>query len=130
MRSRHPGRFAILMALVVTGLIILSDAAGQPKRPLTIPVFTYAALLRSLTVTIASTAYPFIFDTGGGETATGNAVFGTAPIGAGVWLSVLPFAASMLTVEEARKFIVRWHEGASSISVDTRSARLDTASKS
>ena len=68
MRSWHPGRFAILMALVVTGPIIMSNTAAQPKRPLTIPLFTYAGLLRSLTVTIASTAYPFIFDTGGGET--------------------------------------------------------------
>jgi magnesium-transporting ATPase (P-type) len=63
-------------------------------------------------------------------TAAGNAVFGTVPIGADVWSSVLPFAASMLAVEEGRKFIVRWREGASNISVRTHSARLDAAGKS
>jgi calcium-translocating P-type ATPase len=43
-------------------------------------------------------------------TAAGQAIFGTAPIGAGVWLAVVPFAACLLLLEEARKAVVRWRE--------------------
>jgi sodium/potassium-transporting ATPase subunit alpha len=46
-------------------------------------------------------------------TAPGNAVFGTAAISYKVWLIVLPFAVAMLTLEEARKAVVRWRERAS-----------------
>jgi magnesium-transporting ATPase (P-type) len=42
--------------------------------------------------------------------AAGNALFGTAPIGYEAWLAVLPFAAAMLILEEARKAVVRWRE--------------------
>ncbi|MCC7484669.1 MAG: cation-transporting P-type ATPase [Burkholderiales bacterium] len=37
----------------------------------------------------------------------GNALFGTAPLGGEVWAFVLPFAAAMLGLEEARKAWVR-----------------------
>jgi calcium-translocating P-type ATPase len=40
-------------------------------------------------------------------TPWGNAAFGTAPIGARVWLFLLPFAAGMLALEEVRKGLVR-----------------------
>ncbi|HEY7657340.1 MAG TPA: cation-transporting P-type ATPase [Burkholderiales bacterium] len=40
-------------------------------------------------------------------TPLGNLVFGTAPLGAEVWMFVLPFAAAMLAMEEARKAFVR-----------------------
>ena len=43
-------------------------------------------------------------------TAAGQAILGTAPIGAGVWLAVIPFAACLLLLEEARKAVVRWRE--------------------
>jgi hypothetical protein len=43
-------------------------------------------------------------------TAAGNTTFGTAPIGASVWLFIVPFAAAMLVCEEARKAIVRWDD--------------------
>jgi sodium/potassium-transporting ATPase subunit alpha len=36
-------------------------------------------------------------------TPVGNSLFGTAPIGAGVWLFTLPFAMAMLAIEEGRK---------------------------
>ena len=49
-------------------------------------------------------------------TPPGNAVFGTAPLDAGVWLMVLPFALAMLAAEEARKWVVR-----------KRAARLERA---
>jgi len=68
MQFRLPGALAILMALALTLAIMMSGAAGQAERPLTIPLSSYAGLLRSMTVTIANAAHPFIFDTGGGET--------------------------------------------------------------
>jgi len=40
-------------------------------------------------------------------TSLGNDVFGTVPIGARVWLFILPFAALMLVAEEVRKWIMR-----------------------
>ena len=40
-------------------------------------------------------------------TAPGHAVFGTAPLGADVWLFILPFAAAMLALEEMRKLVAR-----------------------
>ena len=40
-------------------------------------------------------------------TPLGNHLFGTAPIGWEVWLFVLPFAAGMLVLEEARKWALR-----------------------
>ena len=43
-------------------------------------------------------------------TAPGNAMFGTAPIGYEAWLVVLPFAVTMLALDEARKALVRWRE--------------------
>ena len=40
-------------------------------------------------------------------TPWGNALFGTAPISAAVWLFILPFALGMLALEELRKWFVR-----------------------
>ena len=40
-------------------------------------------------------------------TPWGNAVFGTAPISAAVWLFIIPFALGMLALEESRKWFVR-----------------------
>jgi hypothetical protein len=39
-------------------------------------------------------------------------VFGTAAIGVGGWLVVVPFALTMLIAEEARKAVVRLREQA------------------
>jgi magnesium-transporting ATPase (P-type) len=40
-------------------------------------------------------------------TAWGNFILGTAPVGARVWLFLLPCAAAMLVAEEVSKFIRR-----------------------
>lgn len=40
-------------------------------------------------------------------TRWGNKLFGTAPIGFGVWLFVIPFAIGMLMLEEFRKYLAR-----------------------
>jgi calcium-translocating P-type ATPase len=37
----------------------------------------------------------------------GNMLFGTAPLGLGVWAFILPFAGAMLLLEELRKYAVR-----------------------
>ena len=42
-------------------------------------------------------------------TPFGWRLYGTAPIGAGAWLYMVPFALGMLVVEEARKWVVRRH---------------------
>jgi magnesium-transporting ATPase (P-type) len=42
-------------------------------------------------------------------TPWGNAALGTAPLPPGTWLFMLPFAAAMLFLEEARKWWVRRH---------------------
>jgi calcium-translocating P-type ATPase len=42
-------------------------------------------------------------------TPWGNALFGTAPLEAGVWLFILPFGFGMLLLEELRKALVRQH---------------------
>jgi hypothetical protein len=40
-------------------------------------------------------------------TSPGNWIFGTAPIGVGVWVFLAPCAAAMLVAEEVRKTFVR-----------------------
>jgi sodium/potassium-transporting ATPase subunit alpha len=40
-------------------------------------------------------------------TPVGNRIFGTAPLDAGAWLFMLPFALALLALEEARKWWVR-----------------------
>ena len=61
----------IIFVIALAGCVhanTTSGAAGQADRARTIPLSTYAGLLRSITVTVANSAHPFIFDTGGGET--------------------------------------------------------------
>lgn len=40
-------------------------------------------------------------------TSWGNALFGTAPIAAQIWIFVIPFAFGMLALEESRKWLAR-----------------------
>ena len=54
-------------------------------------------------------------------TAPGNALFGTVPIAYSVWVLVLPFALTMLLLEEGRKAIIRSQESADIVSSNTRS---------
>jgi sodium/potassium-transporting ATPase subunit alpha len=37
----------------------------------------------------------------------GNKIFGTAPLGASVWLILIPFSIGLLGAEELRKFFIR-----------------------
>ncbi|MBL7648484.1 MAG: cation-transporting P-type ATPase [Candidatus Hydrogenedentes bacterium] len=47
-------------------------------------------------------------------TPWGNAIFGTAPIPANVWLFILPFAVAMLLLEELRKRVAKYLRSARS----------------
>jgi calcium-translocating P-type ATPase len=58
------------------------------------------------------------------RTEPGNALFGTAPIGYDVWLMILPFTATMLVLEEIRKRLVRWREGARRVTAGTSRASV------
>ena len=40
-------------------------------------------------------------------TSSGNMILDTAPVPSRLWLFVIPFAAGMLFLEEARKWLVR-----------------------
>ena len=56
----------IIFVIALAGCVhanTTSGAAGQADRARTIPLSTYAGLLRTITVTVASSAHPFIFDT-------------------------------------------------------------------
>ena len=55
-------------------------------------------------------------------TAPGHAMFGTAALGSEPWLVILPFAAGMLALEEARKAFVRRRERTGLTDVDRTSA--------
>ncbi len=44
-------------------------------------------------------------------TPWGNALFGTAPLGVGVWLFIAPFGIGMLLLGELRKAVVRRRKG-------------------
>lgn len=70
-------RFAVLL-VAAAALAALAQRPGSPAgptpagpsaaQPAAIGLSTWAGLLRSMTVTVAGAARPFIFDTGGGET--------------------------------------------------------------
>jgi magnesium-transporting ATPase (P-type) len=57
-------------------------------------------------------------------TSFGNALFGTTPIGYKAWLVVLPFAATMLVLEEARKALVRRRDTDAVARPNTGSGRI------
>jgi len=40
-------------------------------------------------------------------TPLGNSLFGCSPIGANVWLLLIPFALLLLVADELRKYVVR-----------------------
>ncbi len=69
--TRLSGALAVLMVLALGacgGASGSRTGATRQEPPKTIPLSTYVGLLRSMTVTVANAAHPFLFDTGGGET--------------------------------------------------------------
>jgi calcium-translocating P-type ATPase len=63
-------------------------------------------------------------------TGPGQSLFGTAAMGYGVWAFVLPFAVTMLLLEEARKAVVRWREGVGAVASDTGHLRTAAPTRS
>lgn len=107
-------------------------AANDPLyRQATTASFAAIVLLQIVNVFLCRSAWRSAFSTGlGGNplilwgvaleagllglisyTAWGNALFGTAPLPLEVWLFLLPWAAGMLAIEEARKWLVRRRSG-------------------
>lgn len=107
-------------------------AANDPLyRQATTASFAAIVLLQIVNVFLCRSAWRSAFSTGlGGNplilcgvaleagllglisyTAWGNALFGTAPLPLDVWLFLLPWAAGMLAIEEARKWLVRRRPG-------------------
>jgi hypothetical protein len=71
MRTTIRWSFVIIFAVTIAGCAhdnSKSIRQDQSARPAMIPLSTYAGLLRSMTVSVASAAHQFIFDTGAGET--------------------------------------------------------------
>lgn len=90
---RMTGQMAVLVALAMAATACTREGqapevkAAPAGRPATIPLATYAGLLRQTTVSVAGSAHPFIFDTGGGETIIGPAIasaIGCQPYGRAV----------------------------------------------
>jgi hypothetical protein len=60
-----------------------------------------------LGVILAGVALELVLLLGIDYTPLGNKAFGTAPIGLGAWLFMLPFAILLLVCEEVRKWVGR-----------------------
>jgi magnesium-transporting ATPase (P-type) len=94
---------ACLTTIVLMQVVNVHLCRSRRKSIITLPLFEN----RLITVgVIAELVLILLID----YTPAGNAVFGTAPIGYGVWLSAVPFALVMLMLEESRKAVVRWHD--------------------
>jgi magnesium-transporting ATPase (P-type) len=92
---------ACLTAIVLMQVVNVHLCRSRQRSTLSRPPFDNPLITVGIVIEIALI---LVID----YTAAGNAVFGTAPIGAGVWLLVVPFAVAMLVLEEGRKTRVRW----------------------
>jgi sodium/potassium-transporting ATPase subunit alpha len=91
---------ATLSAIIVMQLVnaFLCRSAEQPA---------YAGGLLANRLLLAGVATEVLLILLIDYTRWGNAIFGTAPIAAAVWLYTIPFALAMLVLEEARKWLIR-----------------------
>lgn len=87
---------AIVVMQVVNVFLCRSDRDSVLSRSLTSNPLIFWGILVEIALILAINITPL-----------GNRVFGTAPIAAAAWLVVLPFAAGMVALEEARKGLVR-----------------------
>jgi calcium-translocating P-type ATPase len=110
---------AIVLMQVVNVHLCLSRRRSILSRPLLKNRLIGAGILAEVTLILLIT-----------YTDSGNAVFGTAPIGFDVWAFVLPFALTMLAVEEGRKAIVRWREDSETVPSDVRKVAATAATRS
>jgi hypothetical protein len=71
MRATIPGVSSVIFVITVAGCAQVNHVPATTRsadHPATIQLSTWAGLLRSMSVTVAGVAHPFVFDTGGGET--------------------------------------------------------------
>ena len=94
---------ACLTAIVLMQVVNVHLCRSRRTSIVSRPIFGNALITSGI---VAEVALILAID----YTAAGNAVFGTAAIGYGAWLAVLPFAVAMLAFDEAQKAFVRWRE--------------------
>ena len=114
---------ACLTAIVLMQIVNVHLCRSRQKSIITRPLFENHLITVGV---IAEVALILLID----YTPLGNAVFGTAPIGYGVWLSAIPFALAMLMLEEVRKAVVRWQESRGLASPGSRGIRAGVANGS
>ncbi|MBI2752130.1 MAG: cation-transporting P-type ATPase [Betaproteobacteria bacterium] len=96
------GATAACLAAIVVMQVVNVFLCRDPVRS----VFAFG--LASNRLLLAGIAFELILIAAIVYTPPGQGVFGTAPLSLEVWLFMLPFAAAMLALEEARKLGVRW----------------------
>jgi len=95
---------ACLTAIVLMQVVNVLLCRSRRRSIVTFPLFKNRVLWAGI---VAEIALILLID----YTGPGHAIFGTAPIGYGTWAIIVPFALTMLLLEEMRKAIVRWREG-------------------
>ena len=91
---------ACLTAIVLMQVVNVHLCRSRSSSIFSLPLFSNRLITAGI---VAEIVIVLLID----YTAAGQAIFGTAPIGLGAWLIVLPFAIAMLTLEEARKAFMR-----------------------
>ena len=91
---------ACLTAIVLMQVVNVHLCRSRRRSILSRPVFENRVIWVGI---VAEIVLILLID----YTRLGNAIFGTAPIGHRTWVFVVPFAVTMLLLEEARKAIVR-----------------------
>jgi magnesium-transporting ATPase (P-type) len=113
---------ACLTAIVLMQVVNVHLCRSRRRSILSRPLFENRLIGAGI---VAEVALILLID----YTGAGNALFGTAPIGFGVWAFVLPFALTMLLLEEVRKATVRRREGADILPSDTRKVAATAATR-
>ena len=102
--ARHPlylqATTACLSAIVVMQIANVFLCRSESRSAFAFGLFSNKLILAGIAVEITLIA---LID----YTAWGNALLGTAPIPAAVWLFIIPFAFGMLALEELRKWVAR-----------------------
>lgn len=91
---------ACLAGIIVTQLANVFTCRSPSVSIFTLGFLSNRLVLVGIAAELALTAF-IVY------TPPGNALFGCLPIGADVWLLLLPFALLLLVADEARKFFVR-----------------------
>jgi calcium-translocating P-type ATPase len=91
---------ACLTAIVLMQIVNVHVCRSEHMSIASMPLFSNRLITAGIVVELVAIG---LID----YTRPGNALLGTAPIEAGVWLVVVPFAIAMLLLEEVRKGLIR-----------------------